>query len=208
MTSAGGFEASLSSFSSDEELVVAFQQGHRDAFELIDGRYRERLGSFLARRGVDHEESLDIVQQTLFYASQKMEQLRDGRALAVWLYRTALRVWVDEYRKNCPGSRSGRSGPRFVSLSTVPIELIPSNGLKDDPGLQVALRDEVENIWILARRHLTATEFELLWLKYVDEMDDADIAAIQKRACGALRTALHRVRRKLIDILRTEKVLE
>ena len=60
----------------------------------------------------------------------------------------------------------------------------------------------------LAQDSLSPLEFELLWLKYVDELADSDIAAIQSRSPGAIRTGLLRVRRKLIEILKSEKVLE
>lgn len=192
----------------DADLVLAFQQGHKDAFELIDQRYRERLMMFLARRGICHEESLDIVQQTLFQASQKLGTLRDGHRLAVWLYRIAIRFMIDETRKGPSGLTGNASRADVVSLSLVTTDNEPATGPREDPAWQVAQQEERQNIWTLAQDSLSPLEFELLWLKYVDELADSDIAAIQSRSPGAIRTGLLRVRRKLIEILKSEKVLE
>ncbi|MDO5565372.1 MAG: RNA polymerase sigma factor [Planctomycetia bacterium] len=192
----------------DADLVVAFQQGHQDAFDLIDQRYRERLMMFLARRGIRREESLDIVQQTLFQASQKLHTLQDGHGLAAWLYRIAIRIWIDEKRKGPAGLTGNALRADVVSLSLVTTDYEPATGPRDDPAWQVAQKEERRNIWALAQKHLSPVEFELLWLKYVDELEDSEIAAAQSRSRGAIRTGLHRVRRKLIEILKSEKVLE
>lgn len=204
----GNEKRSLSDDLCDAELVVAFQQGHPDAFDLIDRRYRERLMMFLARRGVRYEESLDVVQQTLLQALRKLGSLRDGHNLAAWLYRVAVRIWIDENRKRTIGLGGNRTQANVVLLSQVAANIEPATGPEADPAWQIAHCEERQNVWALAQSCLSPAEFELLWLKYIDELDDKEIGKVLSRSCGAIRTGLHRVRRKLIEILKAEKVLE
>ena len=49
----------------DEELILAFQNGDRDAFNHIVNRYKDKLTNFLYRFTYDIDAAQDLAQDTL-----------------------------------------------------------------------------------------------------------------------------------------------
>ena len=65
------------------------------------------------------------------------------------------------------------------------------------PDESVVLKEECRNLWQIARNTLTPVEFQILWLRYEDELNDDEIAISLGKKTGAVRTALSRARKKL-----------
>ena len=197
---------------SDERLIERFQAGERAAFDEIARRYRPRLLRFLRLRTRSLETAEDLTQETLIKAFASIESLRRGEFFAGWLHRVAFRTFVDSTRRRrlkiASFDESGEDGDLaaatngFFATRTAPRR---PNGAEFDvvsPETRVARTDEGENIWRVAREILTPKEFKTLWLRYVDEATDAEIALTLETTSGAVRVALTRARQKLIARLR------
>lgn len=194
---------------SDSELVVNFQKGEREAFDEIDRRFRPRLSRFLNARVGNRETAEDLTQEALMRAFNALNSLRDGVFLTAWLEKVALFTYVDwvrsrrleqpclPYNENEDeedrGSVTSSSPALYVNL-TRPSGLNFSNTTFNN---HVDLKDECDNVWKRARDVLSPIEFQTLWLRYVDELDDSEIALSLGKKPGAVRTALCRARRKL-----------
>ena len=202
---------------SDERLIERFQSGERAAFEEIARRYRPRLLRFLRLRTRSLETAEDLTQETLMKVFASLDGLRRGEFFAGWLHRVAFRVFVDSTRRRrldaapFDGSGGGGDGKSDVVSNDVfaprTTPRRPSGAEFDvaSPESRVVRADESENIWRVAREILTPKEFKTLWLRYVDEATDAEIALALEVTPGAVRVSLTRARQKLIACLRSQK---
>jgi len=169
---------------SDAELVRRVLAGRREAFDEIDRRYRSALQRFLTRYTFCVHQADELVQRTLIRGFEMIGQLESGEKLAGWLHRIAYRMAAAEGRKR-----------RFVSLDTEGT-VEPSIESPDE----VRQREERDNIWRIARKELSMEEYEILRLRYRDDLDFATIAKRIGKKEGAVRVQLHRARKKLLPL--------
>ncbi len=199
----------------DLTLVAEFQRGNSAAFSEIDRRFRPRLLRFLTLRVSAPELAEELTQETLVRAFTSLPTLRDGVFLAGWLKRIAYNVYIDRLRRkakektNVVYDESNREedreerGRSLLSVSSGKL-LRPSGELffRDLKLRDFEVQDECANLWRVARDNLTPVEFQVLWLRYEDELDDKEIAKSLGKSNGSVRTALSRARSKLAIILK------
>lgn len=199
---------------SDERLIERFQTGERAVFEEIARRYRPRLLRFLRLRTRSLEAAEDLTQETLMKAFASLGDLRRGEFFSGWLHRVAFRTFVDSTRRRrLPVAsfddggdfdRSNDAASKSVFASRTPRRPGGTEFDVESPESRVVRADEGENVWRVAREILTAKEFKTLWLRYVDEATDEEIALALGTSPGAVRVSLTRARQKLIARLRNE----
>ena len=193
----------------DFELALTFQAGDKDAFSEIDRRFRPRLFRFLRGRVESQETAEDLTQEALLRAFSSLNTLRNGVFLAGWLKQIAYRVYVDWVRRTSrepiassydESSNDNENGVNNAS------PLVYSKSPKRPSGAEfygtasdktVDLRDERRNIWRVAREILSPMEFQTLWLRYEDELNDREIAKALGKSPGSVRVALSRAKKRL-----------
>lgn len=172
----------------DEALVEAAASGDVAAFEMLDRRYRERLTRFLTQRAGDWHHGEELAQRTMARAFEALGTLRDSDRWAAWIYRIGVRFLIDDKRKT-------------ERQKTVPLDdTNPLSGALE-PEQLVLRRERRDNLWDLARNSLTPDEFGALWLRYVEELSDREIAKVLGKSHGAVRVLQHRARRRLAEVL-------
>jgi RNA polymerase sigma-70 factor, ECF subfamily len=169
----------------DEELAAGAAAGSRPAFDELVSRYGPRLFHFLRARAGPDEDVEDLVQETFLKAYRHIGRYDPRRRFSTWLYTIALRLAIS----------------RFRSQEAQALPLDPEGPEHDSPGPQDALirKEEAGNagsIWLLARA-LKPSEYEVLWLRYAEEMPLKEIAAAMKKSLVGARVLLHRSRQKL-----------
>ena len=174
----------------DEELAARAAAGSRPAFEELVTRYGPRLLHFLRTRSGAGEDVEDLVQETFLKAYRNIGRYDPSRRFSTWLYTIAFRLAVSRHRSK--GAR------------TLPLD--PEGAEHPSPGPQEALIRKEEarksgNIWLLART-LKPSEYEVLWLRYAEEMPLKDIARTMKKSLVGVRVLLHRSRLRLGEKLR------
>jgi RNA polymerase sigma-70 factor (ECF subfamily) len=167
----------------DSELVERVQLGETKAFDEIDHRYRKTLSHFLLRFTFDSELAEELTQQTLIRAFEMIGQLQSGTKLAGWLHRIAFRMAVTEKRRK-----------RTVTLNDLHEPAIHLTNRLD-------LEEEKQNLWNLAKQHLSPEELTILSLRYQDDLPLSQIAKQIGKNEGAVRVQLHRARKKLQPLL-------
>lgn len=180
---------------SDAELAIAFQKGEKEAFTELDRRYRFRLLRFLLKRQLCTKSDVeDRIQSTLFRASKNIHQLNNPERWTPWLFQIAVRICLDEARKNVPIPLSNLD--RFTDDQ--PKTISPDSC---QPDLLITGNEARNNIWSAAEKDLSEEEFRILWMFYAEELDLAFIEKTVKKNKGALRTILYRIRKKLAKTL-------
>jgi RNA polymerase sigma-70 factor (ECF subfamily) len=174
----------------DEDLATQAAAGSRPAFEELVSRYASRLFHFLRSRSGSDEDVEDLVQETFLKAYRNIGRYDPQRKFSTWLFTVAIRLSISRHRSQ--GAR--------------PLPLASEGPEHPSPGPQEALIREEEagkagNIWLQART-LRPSEYEVLWLRYAEEMPMKDIALAMKKSLVGVRVLLHRSRLKLGKKLR------
>jgi RNA polymerase sigma-70 factor (ECF subfamily) len=168
---------------SDEELVFKAQTGSRRCFEELVHRYSHRLFYFLRPKVTTDEDTEDLVQETFLKAYRNISRFDLNYKFSTWLYTTAARLAISFYRKK----RVNESLPVF-------------NPSPSDPREQVIREEDSKNLWNIAQT-LQSNQYQVLWLRYMEELSLKEIALVMKKNQVHVRVLLHRARLNLIKQL-------
>ncbi|RPH93031.1 sigma-70 family RNA polymerase sigma factor [candidate division KSB1 bacterium] len=83
----------------DEDLILAFQQGDVSAFEEIVRRYRDPLFNFIVRLLGDAFFSEDIVQETFLRVYRNRHRYHQVAKFSTWIYTIASNLAKTELRR-------------------------------------------------------------------------------------------------------------
>jgi RNA polymerase sigma-70 factor (ECF subfamily) len=166
---------------SDEELARQAQAGSLDAFEQLVYRYEGRVHAFAAQFCRNATDAAEVTQDTFVRAFQRLEQFDSRRVFAPWLFTIARRQCIDRHRAAPP-------------LADAPM---PDLADEADPSELIALREDGQNLWRLARERLGENQFQALWLHYAEDMDVAQIAQVLGKTRVHIKVLLFRARQTL-----------
>src|SRR4051812_381328 len=84
---------------SDEELMDAYLQGNRKAFEQLFARLAPRVHGFFMRSFRDSAVADELLQNTFLKVHQSRHTFRPGAAVRPWLFTVAASARADELRR-------------------------------------------------------------------------------------------------------------
>jgi RNA polymerase sigma-70 factor (ECF subfamily) len=180
---------------SDEQLALETRAGSTRAFELLVRRYTSRLFQFLRHRLPTDQDAEDITQDAFMKAYQNIDRYDSQWKFSTWIYTIASRLAISHYRSN-------KKSARDISLtdSSQPIHVTAP-----DPGPQDSLMHsrETQNLWRVAAT-LKPAQYQVLWLRYGEDMKIKDIAEVMNKSQLHVRVLLHRARLKLSGLFTGE----
>ena len=179
---------------SDEVVLKHAIRGDRDAFGVLYERYINRIYSYVYYRTGNIHEAEDLTERVFMRAMRHIGNYTDrGLPFSAWLYRIAHNLVANWYRDN--------SRRREVSLD----ERLLISGFVEHPESNLIRIEERELLMYLIRR-LSADRQQLIILKFVDQMTNAEIGKIMGRTEGAIKSLYHRTLLALRDDI--HRVLE
>lgn len=166
--------------SQDEAALIAQAKEDREAFGALYERYAGKIYSYIYYRTGNPADAEDLTARVFVRALQKIESYEDrGHAFSAWLYRIAHNLVANWHRDN--------SRRPAIAMEDLSQWRVPGNGPEDTAALledRVALLDAI--------RRLPADRQELLSLKFVDQLSNAEIGEIMGRSEGAIKSLYHR----------------
>lgn len=162
----------------DEELARETRAGSHAAFEQLVFRYEGRIHQFVAKSCRSVADAMEITQDTFVRAFHGIERFDVTRNFAAWLFTIARRRCIDHFR----------SQPPLADAE------LPELADGEDPASVMSRKEEGQGVWALARRELNATQFEVLWLKYAEDMSVEQIAQVTRRTKTHVKVLLFRAR--------------
>lgn len=157
--------------------------------ELVT-RYQGPLFGFLGRMGFGQAQAEDLAQETFLRAWQHLAQYDAQRAqFSTWLFAIARNLAINE-RGRAAGRNETWEGQAPIDMPSdqpEPLELM--EGAERRQQLHCALIQ------------LPVADRCVLALAYISELDIASIARIENCTAGAVKTRLHRARKRLSEIL-------
>src|ERR1700745_1509230 len=94
---------------SDEALMLEFQDGSRAAFEELFARYRKPLYGFFGRRLNNPERAGDLTQKTFLAVIRAASRYEPRATVRTYLYGIALKLLAAERRKFSTSTTSGQA---------------------------------------------------------------------------------------------------
>jgi len=175
----------------DERKLVEQARRDPEAFGELYLRYVRSIYNYIFYRTGDPEEAEDLTSRVFLQALQHLPRFQErGLPFAAWLFRIAHNLVANWHRDRqrhptVPLSENGHNrGPEHVEAA-------------------LERREERERL-LEAIRRLPPDRQQLLILKFVEGLSNAEIARIMGRTEGAIRVLYHRT----LEALRKELTRE
>lgn len=181
-------------FADDEAFVRALREGHRGARAAFFDRFADHVERVLVRvLGVDNEIP-DLVQEVFLRAYSGFDRFRgDVDALKPWVTRIAVFT-----ARGCIRRRQARRWMRMSAPSALPE--VPSHGASPELGDVLRRASEVMN-------KLPAAERIPFALRFVDDMELAEVASACDVSVATIKRRLGRARKRFERLAARDPVL-
>lgn len=161
--------------STDQQLVEALNQGDVEAFTALYARYRDWVLRLAWRFTGHHDDALDVVQETFAYLVRKFPGFQLTAAMTTFLYPAVRHLAIAANR------RRRRSCGAELDPELYP-ELYPAVSTDGD-----SFGSELASVL----SSLNAAHREILLMRFVDDMTQAEIAAALGVPQGTVKSRLH-----------------
>ena len=171
-------------------------QGDREAFGQLYEQYVARIYNYIYYRIGNLHEAEDLTARVFFRAMARISDYQDrGLPVSAWLYRIAHNLVANWHR-----DRSRR--PEIPLDESTTLITHPEH-----PELTMLHTEEREGLLKLIRK-LPAERQQLLILKFVEHLSNAEIGQIMGRTEGAVKSLYHRTLISLRGDLQGRQVAE
>jgi len=181
----------------DEDLMEHFQAGTVEAFNILVGRYSERLSHYLYSFLSDRKMCEDLLQETFLRVHRNRHSYQRIARFSTWLYTIAGNLARSEYRKRkrrpvYPIHSVSRDNEEYEMM--LPDETQPPDNTTDAVLRYETIQDALDEI--------TSDFREVVVLRDVQELSYDEIAQITGLPMGTVKSRINRGRSKLQDMLK------
>lgn len=178
---------------SDNDLVDLSKADDKEAFGELYERYLEKIYNYIYYRTGNHYEAEDLTARVFFRAMNHIDSYTDrGVPFQAWLYRIAHNLVANWHRD--------RGRRKIIPLD----EFIAASLSVDAPEREAEDRAEREAL-LAAIRRLPEERQQLLILKFVEHLSNAEIGEMMDRTEGAIKSLYHRTLMALRDELEMQQ---
>ncbi len=174
----------------EETALTQAGQGNREAFGILYEMYVGRIYNYVYYRTGNPYDAEDLTARVFFRAMHHIRNYQNrGLPFSAWLYRIAHNLVANWHRDN---SRRPE----------IPLDdgLLTRWRGEDHPEMALVQNEERERLLRLIRR-LPPDRQQLLILKFVEHLSNAEIGQIMGRTEGAVKSLYHRTLLALRDEL-------
>ncbi len=175
--------------------IAQAQQGSDEAFTCLVEAYQTHVYNLCHRMLGEAESAEDAAQETFLRAYQHLHRYDSNRPFATWLLSIAAHYCIDRLRRRRLSilSLEGQRGEDGL-------EWPDGNMLPEDEMVCGEQRHRVQNL--LTR--LEPTDRAAIILRYWHEASEAEIAQALNLTVSAVKSRLHRARRRLAELWQEE----
>lgn len=170
----------------EAELVRKCQDGSSRAFEEIVRLHTKRVFNFLNHMTHHRQDAEDLTQQTFLKAYHNLKRFDTRRPLINWLLTIARRTAFNYFRS----AKRWEALPEALSCD------------KASPAESADTADETDSLWARARRILSQREFEILWLRFGEELSTEETAQVARLTKTHVKILVFRARQHLMKGLK------
>jgi len=185
----------------DMAIVRRVQQGDKQAYNLLVGKYQQKLLRLVSRFIRDSMECEDVTQEAFIKAYRALGNFRGDSAFYTWLYRIAINT-----AKNYLVSRARRSSEYTVDvLEAEQVENAPQLQGMDTPEQELFNEEIIEAIKFVIdglpeemRIAIMLREFEGMSYEEISQAMDCPVGTVRSRIFRA-REAIDAKLKPLLD---------
>lgn len=163
-------------------LVRAAVGGSGRAFEDLVRLHQRRVYYFLFQMTRHREDAEDLTQQTFLKAYRHLDRVDGNRPIINWLLTIARRSALNHFR----------AAKKWESADEELASAAPT------PAQSVEQKDRTEHLWARARRVLSQREFEVMWLRYGEDLSIEETARVMELTQIHVKVIVHRARQHLL----------
>lgn len=180
----------MSSIKSEELDLIRKAATDAEAFGQLYERHVRKIYNYIYYRTGNHHEAEDLTARVFQRALKHVANFKDqGVPFSAWLYRIAHNLVANWHR-----DRSRRP--------VVPLEdHLLVRGIGTHPEAE-AIAEEERALLLLAVQRLPSERQQLLILKFVERLPNAEIGSIMGRTEGAIKSLYHRTLNSLREELK------
>lgn len=172
-----------------DELVKKAINRDEQAFSDIYDVYFETIYRFVYYR-VNHKEvAEDLVSETFVKAWDRLGNIQEISAFNSWLFQIARNLVIDYYRVKKPD----------IDLDTLENILVYEDNIIDRTDLSLKQKGFLEAV-----QNLTPDQQIVIKLKFLDDLENYEIAKLLKKSEGAIRVIQHRAINELKKLLNND----
>ena len=170
---------------SDDEALESAIQGDADAFSILYERYVTRIYNYIYYRTGSAYDAEDLTERVFLRALGHIKAYNNrGVPFSAWLYRIAHNLVANWHRDN---SRR----------KEVPLEDQKNLHQRVDHPEIALVANQDHEVLLQAIRGLADERQQLIILKFVEHMSNAEVAMIMGRSEGAIKSLYHRTLQSL-----------
>ncbi len=164
----------------DDEALIRAAAGDSEAFGVLYDRYVGRIYNYIYYRTGNQHDAEDLTSRVFTRAMKHITNYQDrGVPFSAWLYRIAHNLVANWHRDN----------GRKLEITLDDAYKTSSEGELPEYAL---VRTEEERALLEIIRYLPEDRQQLLILKFVDHLSNAEIGHIMGRTEGAIKSLYHR----------------
>lgn len=179
----------------DEIALIDAAKKDSAAFGELYKNYVDRIYNYIYFRCGSVRDAEDLTGKVFFKAMSNIKGYKHmGLPFSAWLYRIAHNLVANYHRD--------KARKQEISLEDVPGQVFPHTG--PHPEVRAERSQEVEDL-LVTIRHLSPIRQELLILKFVDRLSNAEIGQIMRKSEGAVKSLYHRTLLELRELMNLEE---
>ncbi len=163
-------------------LVREAAQGDSGAFDAIVRLHHRRVYGYLHQMTRKHHDAEDLTQHTFIKAFHHLKTFDPQRPLINWLLTIARNTALNHFRDT-------------KKWEEMPYDMA---GHEPSPASQTEHRDRTANLWDRARAVLSAREYEVLWLRFSEELSVEETARVTGLTQTHVKVLVFRARQTLL----------
>lgn len=164
----------------DDAQLVRWARDDSEAFGELYRRYVRKIYSYIYYRTNNHHDAEDLTARVFYRAYGHIDSYTDrGIPFSAWLYRIAHNLVANWHRD--------RGRRQIIALD----DYLGSDVREEPPDHQFETDEEKEAL-LRALRTLPEERQQLIILKYVERLSNAEIGQIMDRTEGAVKSLYHR----------------
>lgn len=179
----------------DDQLVKLLRDPstRREAFSQVIHRYQEQLYWQIRKLVIDHEDTSDVLQNTMLKAWQALDGFRGDSKLSTWLYTIAHNESITFLTKRQAEMDLTIDDPEGYVMDTQEADRYFDG-------------DEAQRLLLEAIDFLPAKQREVFSLRYYDEMPYEDISRLTGTSVGALKASYHFAVEKIVAYFKKNEI--
>jgi RNA polymerase sigma factor (sigma-70 family) len=182
--------------SSDEELILAFQEGNVDAYSILVTRFKDPLINFIFRYVGDMDLAADILQDTFLRVYHKKHLYKTIAKFSTWIYTIAGNLAKSELRSS-RRKYTTRMTAKQDGESEFDIPLPDQDPQPDRTADSALLYQAIQQ----ALLELPEVFREAVVLRDIQDLSYEEIAEITEQPIGTVKSRINRGRKQLQELL-------